>query len=105
MYFLEARYDTGVPASIITSCGGEAQFGVCDRLTVNSYQIELEQEVLDRAVVHLQGEGRANSVLPSCFCPAGSSEALNAITDPASSQSIHLLMCCSPSTLPSRESA
>ena len=64
-------YEVGVPASIITSCGGEAQFGVCDRLTVNSYQIELEQEVLDRAVVHLQGEGRTVVVCQVCVMNMG----------------------------------
>jgi hypothetical protein len=48
-------YGVSVPASIITSCDGEAQFGVCDRLTIYACHIELEQEVFNWAVVHLDG--------------------------------------------------
>ena len=55
--FVKLSYGVSVPASIITNCGGEAQFGICDRLTINTCDIELE-EVFDWVFTHLDGDGR-----------------------------------------------
>ena len=48
--FVKLSYGVSVPASIITSCGGEVQIGICDPLTIDTRDIELEQKVFDSAV-------------------------------------------------------
>src|SRR5687768_6993437 len=62
----EVGYGVSVPASSITSCGGEAQFGVCDRLTIYTCHIELEQEVFDRADVSYTYKVMAKSWYNAC---------------------------------------